>query len=201
MYLCQRIFSLFLKITLLATEFWIDRFFFFLSRLFFCCHLASMISGERYSVMSFIIPLCVACHSSLDLFYLWLLAVWFWYSYGSFSLSFYCLKFVLLLVIVNLCLFPNLRSFSHFFHNFFFFKTWVSFSLLVVFQWHKRYTFWYCSTSLLIFYYKQIIYFVYILLRFFFSYFGSGVFYWFISKFHVPFHGPFHSGIESYGDF
>ena len=97
--ICQRIFSLFLKITLLATEFWIDRFFFFLSRLFFCCHLASMISGERYSVMSFIIPLCVACHSSLDLFYLWLLALW--PTCVSVVLSLFCSRSVELLVDIS----------------------------------------------------------------------------------------------------
>ena len=49
-------------------------------------------------------------------------------------MSFYCLKFVLLLVIVNLCLFPNLRSFSHFFHNFFFLKH----ESLFLFWWYSN---------------------------------------------------------------
>lgn len=75
---------------------------------------------------------------------------------GNFLLSFYCLKFVLLLVIVNLCLFPNLK-FQSFFSQFF-----LNMSLFFLFWWYsngtKRYTFWYCSTSLFIFYSKQIIY-------------------------------------------
>lgn len=110
------------SIFLLAIEFWIDR-------LFFCPDFKELVplsSGlhdfwwEIHSLsIHYSLPWSISFSSSsfqeFFLFLIWFSVVWFWCSCGWFSLSLSCLKFALFLVIVNLCILPNFRSFSHFY--------------------------------------------------------------------------------------